>query len=231
MGSLNRDVRYNQIGSPRVPGGIRGARHSLLSRPAPARRGSCRGILMTGTLPVLQFLMWLFILGGLKPVACGAAQVSREYELKAVFLYNFAGFTTWPASAFATTNAPLVIGVLGDDPFGGVLEQTVRGEKVFGHPLKVQHFDRVEEIKTCHILFVSQSKSFELNRIVSELKGRPILTVSDISGAERRGVMIRLLTESNRIHFRVDLDAVRDANLTLSSKLLRLADVIDQKKP
>src|SRR5690348_13012564 len=82
------------------------------------------------------------------------AETSREYRLKAVFLYNFIQFTDWPTNAFESTDSPLVVGVLGTDPFGPFLDQTVRGEISHGHPIVVQRFRTVEEIKTCHILFI-----------------------------------------------------------------------------
>src|SRR5438094_9566146 len=82
-----------------------------------------------------------------------------EYQVKAVFLFNFAQFVEWPTNAFPEARTPLVIGVLGDDPFGPFLDATVRRETVNGHPLAVQRYQRVDEIKECHILFISQSES------------------------------------------------------------------------
>jgi hypothetical protein len=82
---------------------------------------------------------------------------SREYQIKAVFLFNFAQFVEWPPAAFRDSNSPLVIGVLGDNPFGTYLDETVRDEKVGNRPLEVQRYQRVDEIKTCHVLFIGPS--------------------------------------------------------------------------
>jgi hypothetical protein len=160
------------------------------------------------------------------------AETSREYQLKAVFLFNFAQFTDWSTNAFTNSTAPIVIGILGDDPFGEFIDATVRGETVNGRKLEVQRFRRVEEIQTCHILFISRSEDRRLERIVQALKARPILTVTDIEGPLTRGTMVRLLMENNRIRIRIDMAPVHEAKLAVSSKLLRASDVIqEEKKP
>src|SRR5437899_638694 len=104
---------------------------------------------------------------------------SREYSVKAVFLFNFAQFVEWPETAFPAAETPLVIGVLGEDPFGAYLDETVRGEKVNNRPLVIERYHRVEEIKTCHILFISRSETDRLEKIFAGLKGRNILMVGD----------------------------------------------------
>ena len=177
-----------------------------------------------GSLPGfnLTFLYALiaFALGNL----AAQAQVSREYQLKAVFLYNFAQFTEWPEDAFADEKSPITIGVLGTDPFGPALNDTIRGETVRGRPLVVEHYRRADEIKTCHILFVSQAEIRHWEDIVKGMKGKPILTVADADGASSSGAVIRFAVENNKVHFRINQDAARQANLTLSSRLLRVAD-------
>jgi len=170
----------------------------------------------------LAFLCALMVLGlGSLPAK---AQVSREYQLKAVFLYNFAQFTDWPENAFADEKSPIVIGVLGTDPFGQALNETIQDETVRGRPLVVEHYRRADEIKTCHILFISQSEARRLDEIVKRLKGKPILTVADAESASSTAAVIRFVVENNKVHFRINQDAARSANLTLSSRLLRVAD-------
>jgi len=154
----------------------------------------------------------------------GHAQVSREYQLKAVFLYNFAQFTEWPDDAFATDKSPLVIGVIGSDPFGHSLENTIKGETIQGHPLVIQHYHRADEIKACHILFISQSENRQLDEIVRSLKEKPTLTVADADGPASAAVMIRFMVENNKVHFRINQRAATNAHLILSSRLLRVAD-------
>ena len=156
-----------------------------------------------------------------------AQSVSKEYQIKAAFLYNFSQFVDWPAGAFPNGQAPLIIGVIGDDPFGSYLDEIVRGEKVNNHPLVVQRFHRVNEIKTCHVLFVSRSEANQVEQILSNLRDREILTVGDFEGFAQRGGMIRFITENNKIRFRINVGAARAAKLTISSKLLRAAEVVN----
>jgi hypothetical protein len=151
--------------------------------------------------------------------------VSAEYQIKAVFLFNFARFVDWPAKAFPDADSPFVIGILGDDPFGSYLDETVRGERVNGHPLTVQRYRRLSEVKACQVLFISRSEADRLDQILASLRGRSILTVGDTDDFVAHGGMIRLATEKNKVRMHINLDAVKAANLAISSKLLRVAEV------
>jgi hypothetical protein len=150
---------------------------------------------------------------------------SAEYQVKAVYLFNFAQFVEWPAKAFPDPQRPLVIGVLGDDPFGNYLDETIRGESVNKRALTVQRFRRVGEVKTCHVLFISRSESDRLEQTFSSLKGRHILTVGDTDDFTQRGGMIRFVIEKSKIRVRINLGAVKAADLAISSKLLRVAEI------
>jgi hypothetical protein len=152
--------------------------------------------------------------------------ISKEYQVKAVFLFNFSQFVEWPTNAFPERQTPLVIGVLGEDPFGVFLDETVRGEAMNKHPLVIQRYHRIEDIKACHILFISQSEMSRLDRILASLKGRNILTVGDADGFAQQGGMIRFVTDKNKIRLRINLEATTAASLTLSSKLLRPAEIV-----
>lgn len=155
---------------------------------------------------------------------------STEYRLKAVFLFNFAQFVEWPAEAFTDTKSPLVIGILGTDPFGSYLDETVKGEVVQGRTLEIKRFRAIDEVDNCHILFVSTSESSNLEAIFNRLSGKPILTAGDGSDFASRGGMVRFLTESKKIRLRINLDPVRASKLTISSKLLRVAEIVGSQK-
>jgi hypothetical protein len=176
---------------------------------------------------LLPLMMWALVAA--TPPGNTSTQ-SPEYQLKAVFLFNFAQFVEWPASAFPESNTPLGICILGEDPFGGYLDETVRGETVANHPLTVRRYRTVNEIKGCHILFVSRQEQGRVAEIVDSLKGRSVLTVSDAERFASRGGMIRFVTDHNRIRLRINLEAARAANLTLSSKLLRPAQIVPAGK-
>jgi YfiR/HmsC-like len=176
----------------------------------------------------LPLLMWA--LAGATTPGDAPAQSSPEYQLKAIFLFNFAQFVEWPASAFPEPDTPLGICILGEDPFGGYLDEAVRGETVANHPLAVRRYRAVVEIKGCHILFVSRQEQGRLSGILDSLKGQSVLTVSDAEGFASHGGMIRFVTDRNRIRLRINLEAARAANLTLSSKLLRPAQIVPAGK-
>lgn len=159
------------------------------------------------------------------PAAAQARRASVS-EVQAVFLFNFAQFVDWPADAFADSQAPLVIGILGKDPFGSLLDQTVRGETVRGRSFRIDRYRRVDEVKDCHILFISRSESARLNDILAAFKGRPILTVSNADSFDRPGGIIRFILDASRIRLSIDLEAAQAARLTFSSKLLRAAEIV-----
>jgi hypothetical protein len=129
------------------------------------------------------------------------------------------------AGSFATPAAPFVIGILGDDPFGDVIDNVVRGESLAGHPLEVRRYRDPENIGDCNILFISAAKRRAATHAAA-LRGRHILTVTDFTGDESRAAIIVLLTENNRIRMRINVAEARANDLVISSKLLRPAEVI-----
>jgi hypothetical protein len=149
-----------------------------------------------------------------------------EYQLKAVFLFNFAQFVEWPPAAVPDSQAPLVLGILGSDPFGRILDETVRGEHLGARPFVVRRYRRVDDVEACDILFISQSEDDRLDEILTRLRERPILTVGDRDGFAARGGMIHFVTDKRRIRLRINLAAVQAAHLTISSKLLRAAEIV-----
>jgi hypothetical protein len=151
------------------------------------------------------------------------APAAPEYQVKAVFLFNFAQFVEWPARAFHDAHSPIVIGVLGDDPFGPFLDQAVQGEKIGSHPLVARRFHPGEDPAECQILFISRSESERLGKIIPRLKGAAVLTVGDSDGFIEQGGMVRFVTVKNKIRLKINVEAAKDAGLTISSKLLRPA--------
>jgi YfiR/HmsC-like len=156
-------------------------------------------------------------------------KVARENDLKAVFLFNFTQFVEWPAAAFSDPTEPFVIGVLGEDPFGKSLDDIVADETVKNRKIVIQRYHNVREITNCHILFISQSESARLGHIIESLNGKNILTVGETDGFSEAGGAIRFLVVQNKLHLRINLDSVHAAQLTISSKLLRQAEIIESK--
>jgi uncharacterized protein DUF4154 len=166
----------------------------------------------------------LMLLAG-RPAAAQGVRASAS-EVQAVFLFNFAQFVDWPADAFPDAQAPLVIGVLGKDPFGEVLDDIVRSETVRGRSFRVDRYRRVEDVKDCQILFISQSEAKRLDGILGALKNRPILTVTNSGDLDRTGGIIRFVLDESKIRLSIDLEAAQAARLTFSSKLLRSAAIV-----
>lgn len=162
----------------------------------------------------------------LSPGLASQATRAPEYQVKAVFLLNFAQFVDPPPEAVPDSAAPLIIGILGEDPFGGFLDATVQGEHRGERPFEVRRYQRVDDVHTCDILFISQSENDGIGEILASLKTRPILTVSDGPRFAERGGMIHFVTDRNRIRLRINLGAAQAANLTISSKLLRVGEIV-----
>ncbi|RYY29852.1 MAG: YfiR family protein [Chitinophagaceae bacterium] len=154
---------------------------------------------------------------------------SGEYNIKAAFIYNFTRFIEWPDSAFAAPLSPFVIGVMGRDPFGARLEAVMNGETVKGRPIRIKRFTSESQAAGCHIIFVSASAPTDVKKFCEKLRGKPVLTVSDIPDFDKDGGMIKLSMSENKITLTIDTAATKASTLDISSKLLRLATIKDQK--
>ena len=151
------------------------------------------------------------------------AAAPAEYEVKAAFLYNFAKYITWPSSS---DRKPLVIGLIGKDPFGRALDDAMRGQKAQDRPLIVRRFKNVEDITNCDLLFISSSEKGHLPRILAILGKSPVVTVADMDQFAENGGMINLRLQQDRVNFDVNVDAFSRAGLKAGSQLLRLARVV-----
>jgi hypothetical protein len=149
-----------------------------------------------------------------------------EYQVKAAYLFNFLKFVEYPGESFADPLAPIVIGVVGEDPFGSALPQVVIGKTVQGRDLVIHVYRAGEDLRGAHILFISASERKRLPMIFSGLHGSSVLTVGDTPGFLEAGGMIQFMNENGRVRFAIDVDATSRARLKLSSKLLSLARVV-----
>ena len=183
------------------------------------------GVLTTLPRTLKAFTPALLLLGGLLATRLAFAAATLQ-QVEAVFLFNFSQFVDWPSQAFADPHSPIGICVLGSDPFGPALEEVTHGEVVNGRALVVRRFSTIEAVSDCHILFVSRSEDARLGQIFTALKGRSVLTVSDLDGFTRSGGVIRFVLVDNKVRLRINLEAAKAAGLTLSSKLLRPAQIV-----
>lgn len=149
----------------------------------------------------------------------------QEYALKSVFLYNFCRFIEWPERAFTSPDEPMIIALIGDDPFGSMLEETVKGETVRGRRIQVERYRRGSEIARCHMLFVTASETARSDAIIAAVAGQSVVTVGETTTFLDRGGMIALTAEQNRVRIWISPARLRAANLIASSKLLRVAEI------
>jgi hypothetical protein len=175
-------------------------------------------------------LACLWLAGGWAAAAESSGGVG-EYQVKAAFLYNFTKFTDWPPGAFPSNNAPLVIGIVGEDPFGQVLDDLVRGEVVRGRPLVVKRLRADEDLRSCHVVFICRSEKERLPALLSRLKGSPVLTVGDFNGFAQQGGMVNLLLVNKTVKMEINQAPAVEAGLQLSSKLLKLARLVTSSPP
>ncbi len=173
-----------------------------------------------------RWITWIFALG---IMGTTLGQVP-EYELKSVYLFDFAKFVEWPQGTFSNVDTPFLIGVLGDDPFGTLLEDAVRDKSVDGHVIRLKRFDHFDgtqsaSLRRCQILFIAYSEKGRLKEILLALKGASVLTVSEIEGFPLLGGMILFDLDGDRVTLGINPRAARMANLTVNSKLLHVAKI------
>lgn len=150
------------------------------------------------------------------------AQVAQEQAVKAGFLLNFARFVEWPETAFRSGNQLVLCLLAGTDPVGAALEP-LNGKVVTGRPIELRRIEAGDPLKTCHILFVSNSEKRRLDAIIAEVRGAPVLLVSEIDNFLELGGMIQLVALDSRVQFEINLTAATKGGLTVSSKLLKVA--------
>lgn len=171
------------------------------------------------------FCMLLLIGLGSSVAAQQAPGVAfTEYQLKAAFLYNFSLFVEWPQEAFVHDSTRFRIGVLGEDPFGTTLQRVIAGKKVHGKRLEVRHYRRVEQVRDCHLLYISRTERKNQGRILAYLKNSSVLTIGESENFLKAGGMIQLFNKSRRVRFNINPEVAKEAGLQMSSRLLSLAE-------
>lgn len=163
---------------------------------------------------------------------------ASEYLIKAGFIYNFANLVQWPAASFPQSDSVIVIAIVGEDHFGTTINHVLDGKKVNGRPFTIRHFKSVSELlksrgdlKDCQILYISASEIRHANEVVQALKGMPILTIGEMPGFANGGGIINLVVEDNRVRFEVNVQAAKEADLNISSRLLALARIVQSPSP
>ena len=197
---------------------------------APIRRRKRR--VMTQAALVCLSVVVALLLGGAMPKPLNV-DARKTAKVKAAFLYNFIKFVKWPESKFMDSEAPYVICILGKDPFGTALDRTVDGKTLSGRPIIIRRItppskDTVirGELEDCHVLFISASERHRNEEMHALAAQRNILTISDQDHFTREGGMIGLVLEQGKIIFEVNHEVIKEADLKMSSKLLKLARIV-----
>jgi hypothetical protein len=158
---------------------------------------------------------------------------SSEYLIKAGFIYNFANLVQWPATTFPQPDSPIVIAIVGQDHFGATLDRALEGKKVNGRSFVIKRLKSVTELlksvadmRACQILFISSSETSHMAEAMQIVKGIPVLTIGENPGFANGGGMINLILEDNRVRFEVNVEAAKEADLNISSRLLALARIV-----
>ena len=169
----------------------------------------------------LRYWISVFILANC--IIPAHADALPEYQLKAAILYNFTTFIEWPEDIGSALN----LCVYGEDPFGEYLD-ALQDKKVSSRLLIVHRVTVIEELNDCHAVFITRSANKVLPEVVGQLHGKPVLTIADMPSAAKRGVILNMIVEQNRISFDANISAAANNGLTVSSKLLRLAKEVIQ---
>ncbi|HVT34150.1 MAG TPA: YfiR family protein [Nevskiaceae bacterium] len=169
------------------------------------------------------------LFGGL---ALGLALVSPaqgaddlEQKVRAAFLYNFAKFVSWPGYKTPQASDPLLFCVLDSDPFAGPLEQNLQGKTVDTHPVQVRRVQRVDDMRSCHVAYLSIAESARLAVALEALAGNGVLTVFQGDAAQHAGI-VRFFLEDQRMRFEINTAAAERERLEISSRLLGVARVV-----
>jgi len=162
---------------------------------------------------------------------CASAQEpdnALEYAVKATYLYKFGPFVRWPDNAFKTSTSPFTICLLGRDPFGEQLDRLVQGAQFGARAIAVRRLDTGTPRAGCQVLYINAPPTTVANTI-KQVKGLPILTVTEVEHAAAPPGIINFVIQGNRVRFEVDNRAAAENALVLSSKLLSLASSVTPK--
>ncbi len=179
---------------------------------------------------VMLSLLAILLLGTFRPARAQPGKIT-EYRLKTAYLYHFAQFTIWPASAFndaSGVRAPFIIGVLGDDPLGTTLDELARRKTVKGRPIVVRRFKSWKNYQPCHILFLSRTTLPDLRlKAIAATASSPLLLVGESPGFAVRGATVNFYPDvDGTIGFEINIDATKQRKLRVDARVWKLARIV-----
>ena len=175
---------------------------------------------------ILLFCVVVGVISSVQILVADDSSKSLEYKIKAGFTCKFVKFVHWPPDVLPKKNTPFIIGILGNDPFGSVIDEAVRELTIRRRKFIIRRYSNLSDLDFCHILFISRSEKDRLDKIFSRLDTMQTLTVSEMDGFCHNGGMINFIVIKNKIRFEINIDAARSAGLEISTQLLLIARVI-----
>ncbi len=157
-------------------------------------------------------------------------QVS-EYDVKAAYLFNFGKFVRFTPSDAVIKHQSFDLCIVGENPLGNTLDELTSNEQLDGKPVRVVRLKTAAEARGCAIAYISASEGTRVAADLDSLRGQAVLTVSDAANFLQHGGMIQFVLVANHVRFAVNLDAVRSAQLSLSSELLKVATSVNGTPP
>ncbi len=180
---------------------------------------------------ILHLVAWS-VCFGLLPQCCVVARAEgalTEYQVKALFLLNFIKYVEWPPNSFADSNAPITIVICGQSKLREALNAAVVGKSVGGRAIVIRQVESTDDFSPCHILFISDAASSRMRAILEKAGASPILTVGEGAAFAQNGGMINFVLKNGNVRLEIDLSAARKTGLTISSRLLAVADAVKGK--
>jgi hypothetical protein len=174
--------------------------------------------------PVNILILLLLVLGGTWDVHAEQRNPG-EYQVKALFIYNFINFVEWPADSSFSSNSTVNVCIVGDDPFNEAFDE-IRNETVKGKRLVIKPYHTSEERKGCQVLFIPASEGRRAESILRTVRDTGALTVGDTEEAARQGAVIGFYMEQKKVRFAINMEAAKRAGFKISSKLLKLAKIV-----
>ena len=150
-----------------------------------------------------------------------------EFQIKAKYLYNFTRYVNWPKVAFKDSLSPFIIGIIGEDPFGTELEKTVEGKKIKNRTFTVKRFVSVDDLEYCHILYIGIANRESQLQILRKIRRSSILTVGNRANFTQDGGIINFVEKKEKIRFEINTKIARESGLKISTKLLKMADIVE----
>ena len=179
-------------------------------------------------------LLWrraMFAVAGLMALGLiSAAHAAEQREVQAVFLLNLSRFVRWPETAFATEEAPLVIGFMADEALGALLAEAAHNEKSGRHPIEVRPIRTFADLEGCHIAYFSRAEATAVPQFIAQLRAKSVLMVSDADGFLRLGGHVQLYQRGGQFKLRIDVGNLKRSELSASAPLLRVAEVFGDRE-